>query len=203
MNKLRSSAVSHTCRLARSQAQHYPKQQIARLSILYPISFRDRFHSANARPHQSPDTRLMMIPPKRCMSAAAETQQQKLSEIDVSSEEKPVPQGDYIVFAESAAKQLDAINRRKGLSQALRVTVESGGCHGFQYKFELTDEVEEDDIIFEREGARVIVDPGSLELISGSTVDYVEELIGSSFQVIGNPKAETSCGCKTSFNVKI
>jgi Fe-S cluster assembly iron-binding protein IscA len=57
--------------------------------------------------------------------------------------------------------------------------------------------------VFEKDGARVVVDTVSLDLINGSTVEYVEELIGSSFQVIGNPQAESSCGCKTSFNVSV
>ncbi|KAJ3153498.1 [4Fe-4S] proteins maturation [Geranomyces variabilis] len=85
----------------------------------------------------------------------------------------------------------------------LRVTVESGGCHGFQYKMELTTETDpEDDTVFDLDGARVVVDSVSLDFVGGSTLDYVEELIGSSFQVTNNPKAESSCGCKTSFNVK-
>ncbi|KAJ3008564.1 [4Fe-4S] proteins maturation [Thoreauomyces humboldtii] len=85
----------------------------------------------------------------------------------------------------------------------LRVTVESGGCHGFQYKMDLTTEKDDtEDIVFALDGAEVVVDATSLDFVAGSTLDYVEELIGSSFQVTNNPKAESSCGCKTSFNVK-
>lgn len=84
----------------------------------------------------------------------------------------------------------------------LRVAVDAGGCHGFQYKMELTHNAEKDDVIFEKDGQRICVDPLTLDMIQGSKVDYVEELIGSSFQVVDNPKAESSCGCKISFNLK-
>ncbi|KND01043.1 iron-sulfur cluster assembly accessory protein [Spizellomyces punctatus DAOM BR117] len=105
--------------------------------------------------------------------------------------------------SDAAAKQLHAINRKANTNNMLRITVESGGCHGFQYKMELTTQMEDDDVVFENDGAKVVVDTISLDLINGSTLDYVEELIGSSFQVVNNPKAESSCGCKTSFNVKL
>ncbi|KAI9208912.1 uncharacterized protein BJ171DRAFT_487652 [Polychytrium aggregatum] len=104
---------------------------------------------------------------------------------------------------EKAASQINAINQKEAKSLALRVAVDPGGCHGYQYKMELTDQFEESDRFFEKIGAKVVVDPVSLELIDGSTLDYVEELIGSSFQLVDNPKAETACGCKTSFSIKI
>ncbi|KAJ3070994.1 [4Fe-4S] proteins maturation [Podochytrium sp. JEL0797] len=99
--------------------------------------------------------------------------------------------------------------------QAFRITVDSGGCHGYQYVMGLTQEIDPvEDIVayvfvlvfparsvFEKDGAKVVVDKISLDLCHGSTLEYVEELIGSSFQVVGNPKAESSCGCKISFNV--
>ncbi|CAF9922346.1 MAG: hypothetical protein GOMPHAMPRED_002528 [Gomphillus americanus] len=91
---------------------------------------------------------------------------------------------------------------------ALRVTVESGGCHGFQYLMSLTnadDISKEDDIIFEADdgtGAKVVMDEPSLDLLQGSKVDYTMELIGSQFKIVGNPKATSSCGCGTSFDIK-
>ncbi|KAJ3164679.1 [4Fe-4S] proteins maturation [Geranomyces variabilis] len=108
-----------------------------------------------------------------------------------------------LVVSQNAANRINEINKRTNSSKMLRVTVESGGCHGFQYKMELTTETDpEDDTVFDLDGARVVVDSVSLDFVGGSTLDYVEELIGSSFQVTNNPKAESSCGCKTSFNVK-
>ncbi|KAL2914897.1 [4Fe-4S] proteins maturation [Polyrhizophydium stewartii] len=103
----------------------------------------------------------------------------------------------------SCGQRLAEINRREGAARALRVLVDAGGCHGFQYRLELTDRSEEDDVVFERDGSRVVVDAMSLDMIRGSTIDFVDELIGSSFQVVGNPNAESACGCKTSFSIKI
>ncbi|OAG08214.1 uncharacterized protein CC84DRAFT_1162201 [Paraphaeosphaeria sporulosa] len=91
---------------------------------------------------------------------------------------------------------------------ALRVTIESGGCHGFQYLMSLIDLTKEppteEDTLFEGDkGAKVIVDESSLELLNGSTVDYTMELIGSQFKVTGIPGATSSCGCGTSFDIKL
>ena len=91
---------------------------------------------------------------------------------------------------------------------ALRVTVESGGCHGFQYLMSLTNTSSispEDDTIFEsseNSGAKVVMDEPSLELLKGSKVDFTMELIGSQFKIVGNPAATSSCGCGTSFDIK-
>ncbi|KAH7138966.1 hypothetical protein B0J11DRAFT_515746 [Dendryphion nanum] len=91
---------------------------------------------------------------------------------------------------------------------ALRVTVESGGCHGFQYLMSLTDlssspATEEDTLFEDDKGAKVVIDEASLELLYGSTVDYTMELIGSQFKVTGIPGATSSCGCGTSFDIKL
>ncbi|KAJ4377352.1 [4Fe-4S] proteins maturation [Neocucurbitaria cava] len=91
---------------------------------------------------------------------------------------------------------------------ALRVTIESGGCHGFQYLMDLTDlskkPATEEDTIFEGDkGEKIIIDEPSLELLNGSTVDYTMELIGSQFKVTGIPGATSSCGCGTSFDIKL
>ncbi len=91
---------------------------------------------------------------------------------------------------------------------ALRVRVESGGCHGFQYLMSLTNTLDispEDDTVFEAtdgSGAKVVMDEPSLELLKGSKIDYTMELIGSQFKIIGNPAATSSCGCGTSFDIK-
>ena len=88
----------------------------------------------------------------------------------------------------------------------LRVFVDAGGCSGFTYQFELDDEfIEDEDKVFEppgSDGARVVVDEASLNLIQGSKIDYVQEMIKSSFVVAENPQSESACGCGSSFAVK-
>ncbi|MEL6437306.1 MAG: iron-sulfur cluster insertion protein ErpA [Pseudomonadota bacterium] len=83
---------------------------------------------------------------------------------------------------------------------ALRVSVEGGGCSGFSYKFDLVAERNDDDIIFEKDGATVLVDEMSMVYMVGSVIDFVDDLMGQSFQ-IKNPNAVASCGCGTSFSI--
>ena len=83
---------------------------------------------------------------------------------------------------------------------ALRVAVLAGGCSGFQYRFELDNETQPDDLVIERGPARVVVDAVSLDLLAGSELDYTDELMGSHFAV-RNPNAKSACGCGTSFSV--
>ena len=100
----------------------------------------------------------------------------------------------------SAAARVSAIAGKQGKPPLLRLAVEGGGCSGFQYRFALADAPEADDTIVEEGGARLLVDPVSLELIAGCTVDYVESLGGSAFKV-ENPNATAGCGCGSSFSV--
>ena len=101
-----------------------------------------------------------------------------------------------------AAQQLAKINSNRPIKQVLKVQVDAGGCHGYQYTMKLVDAPEKDDIIFKNDESSVAVDPLTLDMIQGSKIEYVDELIGSSFQVIDNPQSESSCGCKISFNIK-
>jgi iron-sulfur cluster assembly accessory protein len=82
----------------------------------------------------------------------------------------------------------------------LRVSVEGGGCSGFQYKFDIQEAPAPDDIVIEQDGAKVVVDPVSLQYMDGSALDYVNDLIGASFK-IENPQATAACGCGTSFSL--
>ncbi|KAF1959519.1 hypothetical protein CC80DRAFT_489642 [Byssothecium circinans] len=114
-----------------------------------------------------------------------------------------------ILFSPRAAERLATIAATDANPNlALRITIESGGCHGFQYLMDLTDlsknPATEEDTVFEGDkGAKAIVDEASLELLNGSTVDYTMELIGSQFKVTGIPGATSSCGCGTSFDIKL
>ena len=82
----------------------------------------------------------------------------------------------------------------------LRVSVEGGGCSGFQYKFDIARDRADDDLVLSREGAVVLIDPVSVNYMAGSQIDFVDDLIGQSFK-INNPQATASCGCGTSFSL--
>ena len=109
--------------------------------------------------------------------------------------EKPVS------LTASAAKQINKVLSGEAPGTVLRIAVIGGGCSGFQYTFNLDDGTPaEDDLILERDGATVLIDAMSLPFMEGSEIDYVDELIGASFQ-IKNPNAQSACGCGTSFAV--
>jgi iron-sulfur cluster assembly accessory protein len=99
-----------------------------------------------------------------------------------------------------AASRIAEIVAGTGQPSALRVAVLAGGCSGFQYKFDLDANRAPDDLVIEREGATVLVDPASLDLLAGAELDYVDKLMGSYFAVT-NPNATSACGCGTSFSV--
>ncbi len=106
-----------------------------------------------------------------------------------------------VTVTERAAKRiLEIAAGETARDAALRVSVEGGGCSGFQYKFDMTGERAPDDIVLERAGATVLIDPVSLQYMAGSEIDFVDDLIGASFK-IRNPNATASCGCGTSFTV--
>lgn len=100
----------------------------------------------------------------------------------------------------AAAARVAAIAARQGKPAILRLSVEGGGCSGFQYKFGLADTAEADDLVVEVDGVTLLVDAVSLDLVAGSTVDYVESLGGSAFKV-ENPNASAGCGCGSSFAI--
>jgi iron-sulfur cluster insertion protein len=100
----------------------------------------------------------------------------------------------------SAAARVAAIAARQGKPAILRLSVEGGGCSGFQYQFGLADVPEGDDTIAETDGVRLVVDAVSLDLVRGSQVDFVENLGGAAFRVT-NPNAASGCGCGSSFSI--
>ncbi len=105
-----------------------------------------------------------------------------------------------MTLSPSAAARVAAIAARQGKPAILRLSVEGGGCSGFQYKFGLADAAEGDDLVVERDGVTLVVDPVSLGLVAGSVVDYVESLGGAAFKV-ENPQAASGCGCGSSFAI--
>jgi iron-sulfur cluster assembly accessory protein len=104
-----------------------------------------------------------------------------------------------LILTEDAARRVSAIAGKLGKPAVLRLSVDGGGCAGFSYKFEM-GEAEDGDSVSSTDGVRLVVDPTSLDLIDGSTVDFVEDLGGASFKVT-NPNAASGCGCGSSFSV--
>ena len=102
--------------------------------------------------------------------------------------------------SESAARRIAFLATKETKPVMMRVAVLGGGCSGFQYNFSFEEQRNDDDLLIERDGATVVVDATSLELLKGSELDYVEEMVGSAFQV-KNPNATSSCGCGNSFSV--
>jgi len=105
-----------------------------------------------------------------------------------------------VEMTDSAARRIAAIVAKEAGKTALRVSVEGGGCSGFSYKFDLVGDKNDDDIVIEKNGASVYIDDLSLIYMGGSVIDFVDDLMGQSFQ-IRNPNAVASCGCGTSFSV--
>src|SRR6188472_279641 len=107
---------------------------------------------------------------------------------------------DSITVTERAAHRIGEILAKEPAGSMLRVSVEGGGCSGFQYKFDFERSKGDDDLVLEREGAVVLIDPMSQQYMAGAEIDYVDDLIGASFK-IKNPVATAACGCGTSFSV--
>jgi iron-sulfur cluster assembly accessory protein len=103
-----------------------------------------------------------------------------------------------ITVSERAAKRIGEILKGEPAGTMLRVSVEGGGCSGFQYKFDVERAKAADDLVISRDNATVLIDPVSVNYMAGSEIDFVDDLIGASFKV-KNPQATASCGCGTSF----
>jgi iron-sulfur cluster assembly accessory protein len=105
-----------------------------------------------------------------------------------------------VILTERAARRIGHILKAEPPGSMLRVSVEGGGCSGFQYKFDFTSAKADDDLVLARDGATVLLDPISVQYMAGAEIDFVDDLIGSSFK-INNQVATASCGCGTSFSV--
>jgi len=105
-----------------------------------------------------------------------------------------------VTLSEQAARRIQSIGAAEGRPVMLRVAVDGGGCSGFQYRFDLVESAQDDDLRIERDGAVALVDDVSLALLKGSEIDFVDELAGAEFRV-RNPNARSSCGCGVSFSI--
>jgi iron-sulfur cluster assembly accessory protein len=105
-----------------------------------------------------------------------------------------------VTLSDSAVKRIGEILKTEPDGAMLRVSVEGGGCSGFQYKFDIERARADDDLVLARDGAVVLIDPVSVNYMAGSQIDFVDDLIGQSFK-INNPQATASCGCGTSFSI--
>jgi len=119
-----------------------------------------------------------------------------MSELSVAAASRP-----KVTLTESAASRVQTLMEMEGNPNLmLRISISGGGCSGFQYGFSLDDSRTDADALFEQHGVKMVIDDVSLEMLNGAEVDFVEDLVGSSF-AIRNPNASSTCGCGTSFSV--
>ncbi|XP_062005117.1 iron-sulfur assembly protein IscA-like 2, mitochondrial [Rosa rugosa] len=127
-----------------------------------------------------------------------------LEEAPSSSSSSSSPNLDGVHMTDTCVQKIKQLQASEAHEKLLRLSVETGGCSGFQYVFDLVDDkTNPDDRVFEKEGVKLVVDNISYDFLKGATVDYVEELIRSAFQVTENPSAVQGCSCKSSFMVKL
>lgn len=105
-----------------------------------------------------------------------------------------------VEITQSAASRIAKVISGEPGAIGLRIAVDGGGCSGFSYRFDIANETNKDDVIFERDGSKVLIDELSLVYMGGSEIDFVDDLMGQTFK-INNPNAVASCGCGTSFSV--
>ncbi|KAK4419380.1 Iron-sulfur assembly protein IscA-like 2, mitochondrial [Sesamum alatum] len=125
-----------------------------------------------------------------------------LQEPNPSSSESPSSSPESVRMTDSCVRRMKELQAEEASQRLLRLSIEAGGCSGFQYNFSLDNKINDDDRIFEQDGVKLVVDNVSFDFVKGATVDYVEELIRSAFQVSTNPSAVGGCSCKSSFMAK-
>ncbi|KAJ2082013.1 General transcription factor 3C polypeptide 1 [Coemansia sp. RSA 988] len=121
-------------------------------------------------------------------------------------EENLVPganEASTVCLTDSAIDRLKYLSEQRGKTQYLRLRVDSGGCYGFSYKLDMTEEPEKDDVVIDRNGAKMVIDELSLPLVRGATIDWQDRLIGQAFLVVANPQSSGGCGCGSSFEIKM
>ncbi|PIA17139.1 hypothetical protein COEREDRAFT_26811, partial [Coemansia reversa NRRL 1564] len=106
-------------------------------------------------------------------------------------------------LTDSAISRLKYLSEQRGKTQYLRLRVDSGGCYGFSYKLDMSEEPEKDDVVIDRNGAKMVIDELSLPLVRGATIDWQDRLIGQAFLVVANPQSSGGCGCGSSFEIKM
>ncbi len=119
---------------------------------------------------------------------------------NATAERKRLKMSTQVTMTERAARRIGQILEGEPAGSMLRVSVEGGGCSGFQYKFGFEQTKAADDLVLAHDGATVLIDPVSVKYMAGAEIDYVDDLIGASFKV-NNPIASASCGCGTSFSI--
>lgn len=182
-----------------------PPQRLTTTRALFVSNLRTSSVSSQVRSLSSSNvvitkTKPTDEPPTMNMNHTASTQM----------DEKPAPstttntKGQVVQITASCWNRIHKlVTSKNNPNLYLRVFVDAGGCSGFSYQFELDDAaLEPDDVLFESGGNRLVIDEASLEMLQGSTIDYVQEMIKSSFQVMDNPQSESACGCGSSFALK-
>ncbi|KAJ2478738.1 [4Fe-4S] proteins maturation [Coemansia sp. RSA 2131] len=106
-------------------------------------------------------------------------------------------------LTDSAISRLKHLSEQRKKTQYLRLRVDSGGCYGFSYMLDMTEEPESDDVVIDRNGAKMVIDTVSLPLVRGATIDWQDRLIGQAFLVVANPQSSGGCGCGSSFEIKM
>lgn len=120
--------------------------------------------------------------------------------LDQPSSAPPAPVAAPFAVTERAARRILKVLSGEPAGSKLRVSVNGGGCSGFSYEFSFDTQIQDDDLVIEKDGAVVLVDSVSLPFLAGATLDFVDDLMGQSFRV-NNPNATASCGCGTSFSI--
>jgi iron-sulfur cluster assembly accessory protein len=178
------------------------------LDFLAPTAFRQPSKALPAFRTTAPKSLLQRLP-RRTLATTSDPSAARPAQAVQNPRNDESGNAMTISISPRASNRLHAISSGdKNPNLALRVTIESGGCHGFQYLMDLTDlgktpPTEEDTVFEGHKGEKVVVDESSLELLNGSTVDYTMELIGSQFKITGIPGATSSCGCGSSFDIKL
>ncbi|KAJ2158974.1 [4Fe-4S] proteins maturation [Coemansia sp. RSA 552] len=112
-------------------------------------------------------------------------------------------EAEAVRLTDSAIERLKYLSKKRGKTQYLRLRVDSGGCYGFSYMLDMTEEPADDDVVVDRNGAKMVVDKVSLPLVRGAVIDWQDRLIGQAFLVVANPQSSGGCGCGSSFEIKM